>query len=175
MPDLPVYVVDILGAAASNANTELRKDAASYLSVNDKNILFVPGDRDEINKRLQLLSGSGGKYPLIALVMPFFETIGGEYLSVRIERLIFATVTGQAELFSTRYTQYFKPVLYPIYYEFFNQLMHFTVEGDPNKIARTKADVPRIEPSLTEGFTNDIVDAIVISDLSFLINPQKIC
>lgn len=173
MPDLPLYIVDVMSNAADNTNTEIRKDESSYLFVNNKNIQFIYGDRDEINKRLQLLSS--GKYPLIALVMPFKEEVGGEYLNVVIDSLIFATVTGQSELFSTRYANYFKPVLYPIYYEFFNQLSHFTVEGDPNSIKREKMDIPRIEPSTSEGFTNDFVDAIVVSNLNFLITPKKIC
>lgn len=179
MPDLPVYIVDILGSAVSNANTQLHADPTSYFSVKDKNIRYIFGDRDEIDKQLQLLTnnpdGLGGKYPLIALAMPFPETIGEEYLKVNIERLIFATMTGREELFSTRYTSYFKPVLYPMYYKFFEQLSHYTVESDPNRIYRKKMDVPRIVPNATEGITNDFVDAIVVSDLSFLINPQKIC
>lgn len=179
MPELPVYIVDIVGNAVTNANAVLRANASSYLAVNDKNIQYIFGDQDEINKQLQLLNqGTESKitkYPLIALVMPFPETIGGEYLQVVIERLFFAMVTGKDELFGTRYSTYFKPVLYPIYYEFFNQLSHFTVEGDPNSIHRKKMDVPRIVPSAADGLTNDYVDAIVVSELNFLINPQKIC
>lgn len=179
MPELPVYIVDIIGSAVANTNTVLRSDASSYLSVSDRNIQYIFGDQEEINKQLQLLSqGTESKitkYPLIALVMPFPETIGGEYLRVDIERMFFATVTGKDELFGTRYVNYFKPVLYPIYYEFFNQLSHFTVEGDPNTIYRKKTDVPRVVPSGSDGLTNDYVDAIVVSNFNFLINPQKIC
>lgn len=177
--ELPVVVVDIIGSVVADTDAALKEDPQSYLSTAGKTLNYIYGDREEINKVMQDLNQSitlrTTKYPLVALIMPFPEELG-EYNRVNIGRLIFATATGQSELFSTRYTQYFKPILYPIYFKFFEMLARYTVEGgDPNQIYRRKMDVPRIVPSATDGIVNDFVDAIVVMNLNFFINPIKTC
>lgn len=168
----PSYIVDIIGAVVTATNTELKSDPASYLSTSGRNINYIYGDRDEINKQMQLLSQGietkKTKYPLIALVMPFAET-EGELLQVTIDRLIIATVTPQNMLFPERYEQFFKPVLYPILYEFLKQLTYKTVESDWLTYPFTKMDIPKVVPSEKDGLVNDFVDAIVLQDLRFKI------
>ena len=174
----PIYVVDIIGTVVSATDTELKTDPASYLSTSGKTLNYIYGDRDEINKQLQLLSQGNNskltKYPLIALVMPFPE-VNAELLEVTLPRVIIATVTPQTLLFPDRYEQFFKPVLYPVYYEFLNQLTHVTVESDPATYSFTKMDVPRVVPNEKEGLTNDYVDAIVISNLKIKIFTPLNC
>lgn len=182
MPNLPVYVVDIMKAAAVATNVSLRADASSYLAVSNKNINFQYGDRDEIIKQMQLLTQSttskNTKFPFIGLIMPFTEQRGVEfYANVTFPRIIIATVTGADEDFNKRYDTYFKPVLYPIYYEFLVQLMRVpgivVAIADPDHIDHTKMDVPKIVPK--ESGLNDHVDAIVISNLRLTFKAAQIC
>lgn len=174
----PIYVVDIIGTVIAATDAELKLDPASYLITAGKTINYIYGDRDEINKQLQLLSqGSNSKntkYPLIALIMPFTE-VNAELLEVTLPRLIIATVTPQTLLFPDRYEEFFKPVLYPVFYEFLDQLTHVTVENDPANFSFTKMDVPRVVPNEKDGLTNDYVDAIVISNLKFKIFSPLNC
>ena len=182
MANLPVYVVDIMKAAAAATNAALRADVDSYLATTNKNINFQYGDKDEITKQMQLLTqgttSKNTKYPFIGLVMPFTEKRGVEfYADVTFPRIIIATVTGADEDFNKRYESYFKPVLYPIYYELLNQLMR--VPGivisiaDPDHIDHTKMDVPKIIPK--ESGLNDHVDAIVISNMRLTFRAAQIC
>lgn len=166
----PIYVVDIIGEVVSAADAALRADATSWLATNDKHITYKYGDREEIITRMQQLTNATyPKYPFIGLVMPFQESRGasvGYYENVTFKEIIIATVSNKTDDFPARYTKWFKPVLYPIYYEFLNQLArHKNNPGsaEVDTIPHTKQDVPNIVP--TDSKLNDYVDAIVITNL----------
>ncbi len=90
---------------------------------------FDAGHYWEVTKNLQLKDGAieestREKYPLFWLVMDFEEEVGRSdiYAELPNIQLIIATRTEMAYTMEERRDKTFKPILYPIYNEFFNQL-----------------------------------------------------
>lgn len=162
----PVYVTDIIGEVISAADAVL-------FPLLGKHINYTYGRSVQVLRKLQDLTESvkvadrASKYPLIALIQDFPERRGGEYYgTVTFPRIIIATLTNSNDDPPKRYDQTFKPILYPIYYEFIRQLSrHKEIVGseDPNTIIHTKWDRPGTQQA--GGNFNDYLDAIDITDL----------
>jgi hypothetical protein len=165
----PIYVVDIIGAVVSATEAALKEDPTSYLSTSSRVLNYIYGDNDEINKQMQLLSqgkdSKSKKFPLVALILPL-KIIDGEYWQVPMMKLVIATETDGGLLFPDRYTQSFKPVLYPVYYELITQLTYKSNQSDPANFPPSVTEVPKYVPTVqkdkTDGIVNTIVDALVI-------------
>jgi hypothetical protein len=175
----PLYVNDVMKAVVAATTAELLSDSASWLSVNNKSINFQYGDKDEISKQMQLLSqGKDTKsttYPMLCLVMPYAQNKGVEYAStVSLPQIIIATRTGQNESYDKRYTDYIKPVLYPVYKAFLHQLAmvaNITNYGDPNHIPHKLTEMPNIQTK--DSGLNDYIDALVLTEVQVtFINSQ---
>lgn len=118
------------------------------------------------------------KYPLIAVQLPARERRGSAfYAAVRIPRIVIATLSEPYQDTLKRYQSggTFKSVLYPIYYEFLNQLALSPniIGSDPDMFKHDKVDNPGEQP-LAEGI-NDFVDMIEILNLELILNQIKTC
>jgi len=123
MPSSPVYIVDEIGAIVSAT------DAVTFAAIG-KHINYMYGHYLEIISRLQQMTSSpdvadrSSKFPLIALFQDFPEErdrSAGVYASVSLNMII-AMDTLPEYISSQRYGITFKPILYPIYTEFLNQI-----------------------------------------------------
>ncbi len=170
MEKAPIYIVDIIGEVVQAVN------AAITTSLPDVTINYTYGRSIQILKKLQDLNNSttkkNTKYPLIALFQDFPETRGRNdfYAEVRLPKIVIACLTKSTDEPPTRYEKNFKPLLYPIYYEFLRQITkhkNIVASKDINTIQHTKWDRPGTQP---EGQNmNDILDAIEIENLTLTI------
>lgn len=114
-------------------------------------------------------------YPLFALFQDFpVDRSGGYYGVATIPKIIIACLTTSTDDPPTRYTKTFKPILYPIYYEFLRCLARskYIVEGDPDFIPHVQWDRPGKMP--VSG-SNSFIDAIEIQNLKITISQIKTC
>jgi hypothetical protein len=145
------------------------------------NINYVYGRQSQIIQKLQDMNDSinnkDGKYPLIAAYMDFPERRGnGYYASLVFPKIIICALTVRTNYADVRYSENFRPVLYPIYYEFLHQLSIHPqiVEHDENDIPHTKWD--RVGTLPIGADLQDYVDAIEINNLALTISLQlKLC
>jgi len=167
----PVYVIDIMQEVVAATGAKLG------IVIN-----FQPGRSLQIVKSLSNDDNSvnykGGKYPLFALFVPFKEdfTRSEFYADVTFDKIVIATLAEQNTTVLERYVigQNFKTILYPIYIEFLNQLaVHPNIsESDPDTISHYKMDNPGVQESPE---TNDFIDCIEITGLSFTLIQTKTC
>lgn len=143
----PVYIVDEIGKCVTNVSTKL----LPTLQAIDPLITGVNYQYGHPNEIIETLcqeerskTGKFKKYPLIALFQDFPEVRGkviGEDNTVTLH-LIIASATLNNYKAQERYDHNFKPILYPIYQEFLNQLdlssVFFTKA--PDLIEHTKID-----------------------------------
>lgn len=175
----PIYVVDVIGEVVAAA------DAVLFPTLN-KHILYEYGRSIQILQDLTRLNGAISadkkqKYPLFALFQDFPEDSGtGYYCVVKFPKISIATLTQSTNPPPKRYAETFKPILYPIYLEFLNQLgRHKNIVGnDPGAFPHIKWDrpgtQPAAEPSKGSNF-NDYVDAIEIQNLQLTFKQVKLC
>lgn len=173
MEQAPVYVVDIIGEVVTQVKAVL--DTQLGIEIN-----YTYGRSIQIQTKLLDYSKSPSKknvrYPLIALFQDFPEERGKNdyYASVRLPKIVIATLTKSTDLPEDRYGKTFKPLLYPIYYEFLKQLTrnkNIVCSADPNQIPHIKWDRPG---SQQEGQNmNDFLDAIEIENL--VITVKQFC
>lgn len=174
----PLYIVDIIGEVVTAVDTAL-------FSTLNKHILYQYGRSIQILNVLQTLNNSitikDGKYPLFALFQPFSEKSGGGYYaSVKFPRISIACLTQSTDPVKVRYTKNFKTILYPIFTEFFRQLArHPNIVGnDPNAFDYTHWDLPgtdKLSDQVKGATNNDVVDAILITDLTVQFKQVKSC
>lgn len=176
----PLYIVDIIGEIVNAA------DAVLYPTL-QRHILYQYGRSIQIQKKLQELNNGiipeikNSKYPLFALFQDFPESFStGYYCTVTFPKIVIAVLTTSTDDPPKRYSQTFKPVLYPIWDEFLRQAVrHKNVVGnDPGIISHTKWDrpgtQPAADPSKGSNF-NDFVDAIEIQNLQLTFKQIKTC
>ena len=166
-----------------------RKDIVDAMSVNnpltntDFELNFEPGRSIQIMKSINDFDNSitykDVKYPLIAMLMPVpeFRAATGYYATVKIPRIIIATLTVSTDPVLTRYADNgtFKDILYPCYYEFLRRCAWSTsiAMGDPDALPHTKLDNPGQQP-IGQG-TTDYIDSIEIHNLELTLIQTKKC
>lgn len=162
-------LVDIIGDCVDAAQESL-----------NMRINYVYGRQSQILQKLQDMNDSvsykDGKYPMLAVYMDFPERRGlGYYANIVLPKLIIAALTVSTNYADIRYNENFKPVLYPIYYEFLHQLsVHPNiVQHDENYIPHTKWD--RVGTLPVGMDTTDYIDAIEINNLTLTVTQLKLC
>lgn len=160
MRQRPVYVVDIISDIV----------AAIQPKVSVPTINYVPGTEGEINEVLTQMSQQPSKddkqWPLFALLMSFREDKGAEIgIDSMVDlNIIIAMRSNNTDKTPARYTNTFKPILYPIYLEFLNQLYlsgKFSI-STPDNIPHQKWDFPYYNADKETNVFNSYVDAIQI-------------
>lgn len=177
-----VYVVDLIEDVVNATNTaviaELQAAKPTIQAIN-----FMPGTEGEITDRLTLMSQQftqdGKQWPLFALIMSFPENKSPYVGFDGIEELniVIANVTKNEYKTPERYVNNFKPVLYPIYLEFLNQLYldaRFQTEL-PENIPHTKIDFPYYNSDKEVNVFNSYVDAIQIKIKLKILLPFVTC
>jgi len=163
----PIYVVDMIRDLVTATKDAVIGELAGY---GVQTINFVPGTPEEINEVLVLMSKQSDKeykrYPLFALIMSFPEEKGRQVGVDGVEDLniLIARRSNNTDKTPARYENNFKPVLYPVYLEFLNQLYlspKFITET-PELIPHTKIDWPYYDGEKQENAFGDFVDAIQI-------------
>lgn len=165
----PIYVIDIIRDVVTATNTAVIAELQTYNAF-IQGINFIPGTEGEINEVLTIMSQQtsldGKQWPLFALLMSFPEN---KATSVGIDgtedlNIIIARRGNNTDKTPARYTNNFKPVLYPIYLEFLNQLYldkRFDTQIAEN-IPHTKIDYPYYNADKESNVFNSYVDAIQI-------------
>lgn len=186
-----IYIVDDIGLVVDKTRERwLAMDNTQILMSNkvitmdgeDGPPYYMYGHRLEIANRLDIKSKDRiqkfKKYPLIALRLDITERIVGPVHHFTLNlAIVHATKTKYTA--EERYTNVFKPILYPIYQVFMEELRHggFTWDGNQERPEHTKIDRPYYGTPGTEGTTNNIfsdpLDAIEIVDLR--ISKRNIC
>lgn len=184
----PVYIVDIfqevvMATAAKVLNTIIQNETAALQSSTITGINFQKGHKAELIETLLQMDRSpeyqAKKYPLVYLVQDFTEQRGrqaGVYAETFLQVLICHRTQPDRKV-DDRYSQVFKPVLYPIYYELLQQLAQhkLVVTGDADALRHDKTDRvywgrqraggPNDANQLT-----DFVDAIELNNLNIKFN-----
>ncbi len=178
---IPVYVVDEIGTVINAVSAQLLAELKAYDSrIEAVNYLY--GHPLEIIETLKQRDESDGfrfkKYPLVALFQDFPEQHGEIGIDSEVTlHLVIARATQPDYKASERYTENFKPVLYPIYFEFLRQLTlsgRFMTYGT-SRISHTKIDRVfwgRAFEGDANPF-NDWLDCIEIKDLKLKINLKN--
>lgn len=180
MEKKPVYITDIIGEAVSAANTALRTKADSWLTVNNFNINYVYGAENHVVQALRNIGNRGGKYPMIALMMPVRTVRGnsnGFYGEATLPAIYIATLSDNQRLPPAKYMDNFKPILFPIYYEFLNQLAkHRDVinVGGADRIMHTLSEYPADVTDKANTIFTDFLDILALTDVSFTIKQQPL-
>lgn len=169
MRQKPIYVVDIIRDVVTATNTAVIAELQAY-SPSITAINFVPGTEGEITDVLTLMNQQQSQklttWPLFALIMSFAEDKGRIVGMDGVEDLniIIARRGNNTDKTPARYANNFKPVLYPIYLEFMNQLYlsgKFSI-NTPDNIPHTKIDFPYYNADKDVNVFNSYVDAIQI-------------
>ena len=123
------------------------------------------------------------KFPAVILFQDFNEEFGDQNVHCKASglNLIIATATQQELVSAQRYTNNFKPILYPIYFELIKQIAKypgFDVKfRDAQQLQHTKTD--RVYWGKNGLYGNsgnvfmDFIDAIEITNLSINIKKQN--
>ena len=169
MRQQPMFVHELIGEVVAKTAIAVMPELTAY-SQYITDINYQPGTFTEITKILTTMSKQPSKeyrrYPLFALIFSFNED-KGKVIGFDNEAdltLIIARRTEKAIGTLARYEQNFKPVLYPIYLEFLNQLWldpRFST-NQPELIPHVKTDFPYYDGGNDKNPFNDCVDAIQI-------------
>jgi hypothetical protein len=171
MRDVPLYVVDMFADIIEKVSAELHDTLGD--------VHYIYGHPTEaVNTILEMTKNvktAAKKYPLIYLYMDFDEDHDGtieQGFTVSLH-LAIATWTQPGWKADKRYTEKFKPVLYPIYDELMYQIArsgYFMVYSQ-HKIPHTKTDRPYWGSSNGRGnIADDHCDCIELSNMKLLVN-----
>lgn len=164
-----IYYVDLIGETVAATNTAVIAELQAHDPMIEQ-VNYQYGSYDEICDTLDKMSQQSDmqykRYPLFAVIMSFPEQ---RYQEVGFDGLlelniIIARRSDGTDKTPARYTNNFKPVLYPVYLEWLNQLYldgRFNIEL-PNNIPHIKIDYPYYDTEKGENRFNDFVDAIQI-------------
>jgi len=174
IPQPPIYVVDVIKEVVEKTSVKVYNSTTA--------IDFQPGRSIQILKELQKITQAittgtrGGKYPLVALFYDFPQDKSGFYAySVTIPKLSIATLTDNNMKVLERYDKTFKPILYPIYFEFLRQLArHKNIVGnDPEAFNHKLWERPGSQPE-GQNF-NDYLDALELQNLQLTFKNVNVC
>jgi hypothetical protein len=191
----PVYIVDIIKECFDSALSYVYSKATGlsllatiqanettvFGSTNIIGIDYQYGHVQELLETLSQMTKSKEeylkKYPLAWLVQDFEEVRGdGAYYSDVSLNIIIAHQTNKDYKITDRMANVFKPVLYPIYYTFLQELASskWIVQGSIDSIEHTKIDRSYWGSNPVDGnkgnVLTDYVDAIEIQNLKLKIN-----
>lgn len=194
---LPVYISDLIGGVVTATSAAKITPAKTLLQTIQDNetaalgsasliqqIRYSKSSFDELIETLAQADQSDTerykKYPLVHLVRDFSEERGqmmGVYATVSLTIFIIHQSMCAYKV-EDRETLVFKPVLYPIYYEFLNQLKKssWVMNGGVDTFRHTKIDHVFWGDRQLEGsknILNDYVDAIEIRNLQLQILSQN--
>lgn len=197
MTTAPVYITDIIGEiveATSNAVVE-KNPAKSLLELIQANeaaalgrtmiqqIRYSKSSFDELIATLAQADGSGeerfNKYPLIHLVQDVVEERGQDVgiYSTTLLNIIFIHQTDQNYKIDDRDEKVFKPVLWPMYYQFMEELKKsawifgsYDTTGEFRHRVIKRAFWGNRNLQGSKNILNDYVDAIEIQNLQLKIN-----
>lgn len=186
---LPIYYVDIIGDVVASVTTDVlstikANEVDAIGSTGITTINYQYGHKAELIETLAQMDKqdpyASQKYPLVFLVQDFRENVGGSpglYGTANLN-LIFMHHSLLDYKTKDRYTNVFKPVLYPILISFMKYLSKHKAVHVQNvqSLVYDKYDRPLVGvPSGEYGnklVVNDYVDAIEISNLNLLLNYQ---
>jgi hypothetical protein len=168
------YLVDDIGAVVTSVRNQSQKLWLSDPSAVSTTPYYMYGHRLEINNRLVQKSKGDFKYqlyPLIALRMDFEEDIDNGLIKYNLN-LAILNRTEKNYNAEERYTNVFKPILYPLYEAFMDKLKKagiFQWDGNYTLPPHTKIDRPYYGTSSEEqnvkNIFSDTLDAIEIIGL----------
>lgn len=178
MTPKPIYIVDIIGDIVAKTNAVVLPSLQAY----DPVITGINYQYDQPLKMqetmVQLTKVGAPKYPLFGLLLPIKEHHGIGVDDLSPLRIIIARWSNPTDKTNTRMDNNFKPVLYPIYLEFLNQL-----DLDKRILSRAadlidhyKTDWPYwggINPTEATNPFSDWVDIIEIENLNLRINTKN--
>lgn len=165
-----IIIPDIIAAAVTKAAAKSGID-----------IMFYHGTPEEIEATLieitnvQTVANGIKKFPAVFLFHDFPIKRGGEYYgTVTLPKLVIATNTRPEFKSDKRYTETFKPVLYPIYYALLQAMTNNAniVETDPNNFNHTAIDRMYWGTQTAGTALSDYLDAIEIKDLRLTIQQN---
>lgn len=171
MREQPVIIVDILKEVVDRVNTR-RISPVKYMYGPWKEI---EANLVEIAGAYEIIGGnSTGAYPLIAVVQDFPEVReggGGYYADVTLPYVLMLTLTDNTIKAPQRYSQTFKPVLYPMYKQFLEALAWHPsiIGGDPGMFSHTKYDRLYYGRETLGTAVSDYVDAIELNNLKLTV------
>lgn len=177
----PIVVVDIFTDIVERVSTE-----AASLGICD-NVRFFHGPIEELEAELHTIGQAQGlpefeganKYPCMYLLQDFPEQMGqdgGYYSQINLPLVVIMTLTNNNFKSSERYTQTFKPILYPLY-ELLKKYMAINgqiVGSDPDMFPHTKYDRLYYGRRRFGKAVGDYVDAIELNNLSLTMLQRAI-
>lgn len=176
-----IVIVDLLASIVSRVQADYRVLKGN----NALTVTYMHGPVEEIEANLveiakaQGLPGYTGakKYPLIAVFQDFPEVhnpAGGYYADVNLPIVLIANLTSNTYKADKRYAENFKPILYPLYELFLQQMAKQPeiVGKDPNLFDHTKFDRLYYGKRSLGTQVSDYVDAIEIQNLKFTVNQN---
>lgn len=165
----PLYIVDVIGDIVAKVQTEKLAQLQAY-DPNIQGVHYEYGPGKEILETLKQKETPAfrmKKYPLVALLMDFPENRNpqtGIYAATELT-IIICYHTIPAYKTAERYEKSFKPVLYPIYMSFIDNLKTSAISMIKNaEIPHEKIDRPYYGRD-NKNVGNDFLDAIEISGL----------
>lgn len=170
----PLYVVDVIRDVVAAVNASFASDNIALV------VRYTFGRAPQILEELQKINGgmdkSQRKYPLIAVYQDFPEKRGiGYYGIATLPKVVIATLTRSTDPPTVRYDQTFRPILYPVYYEFLKQLAFSKYNAgsmDSESIEHVKWDRLGTKPEVG---SPDYVDSIELTNLILNLKQIKTC
>jgi hypothetical protein len=170
----PVYITDILPEVVTKANAALQSNAAYVTATQGKTLNYVEGTKTQIIQQLNLIKS--GKYPMVMLVLAEGTQEGdvSGYEKPLINGIYIATLSNNTSLPATKYTDNFKPILYPIYLELLEQLARHrnVVECHPDRITHKAWRYVADNTNETNTIFTDFLDILGIEQLNISIQQR---
>lgn len=172
-----VVVVDILGQVVTAVQAAYR----IYKNDNALTVNYMYGPVEEIEANLCEMAKAQGlpsytgpkKYPLIAVFQDFPEndSPGGYYKDITIPVVLIATLTNNTYKAPKRYQETFKPILYPLYELFLQEMGRngHIIGKDPDAFTHTKFDRLYYGKRKLGTEVSDYIDGIELQNLKFTV------
>jgi hypothetical protein len=194
MMDKPFYIVDLIGEMVAKTSAAIpfrlpdgsrNKQQLTLLQIlqqYDSNISgiyyefgYAPEIASLITQKDMARSTRVQKYPCVLLFLPIQEEISTDVgiISASDIRIAFVHSSTADYTPSQRYDKVIKPIVYPMYAEFMNQLNtsgKFQFEG--LKVPHIRTDRPYYDGEKQANVANDFLDAIEVTklDLKIIVN-----
>jgi hypothetical protein len=156
-----VNVKDLLLNVIANTNTALHAED-NWFTQNSKILNGLVGINPYVVEYLRL---NPDKYPNIVCLRPFDETVGSDFTTVTIPKIVIVTDYPEQDNLTDREETTIKPVLFPAYEAFMQQLVQHpnVTESDWTTVPHTRSVQPGWQPADSQ--LEQYLDAIVLYDL----------